>query len=108
MSTGRVDTAEVTVVSVLPVVDLDPGEPPPSLELISCSGRRVSADCRGYTHTHKYTHTAVLVCGIFFVCEVKNESFRGTYGNALIVRNVHPVGVFCKPIKQEAEYTHTQ
>jgi len=44
VSAGLVDTAEVAVVPVLPAVDLDVGESPPSTELMSCSGRRVSVD----------------------------------------------------------------
>ena len=101
VSTGLFDTAEVTVVSVLPVVDLASGEPPPSLELISCSGRRVSVDCRAHTqthtHTHTHTHTKCLVrwhslCG---GSEGKRYGVIHTYSNALIVLKVHSILVFC-------------
>lgn len=40
--------------SVFPVRDLDSAEQTLSSELISCSGRRVSVDCRGTcTHAHR-------------------------------------------------------
>lgn len=89
VSTGLFDTAEVTVVSVLPVVDLASGEPPPSLELISCSGRRVSVDYRAHTQCLVGWHS---LCG---GSERKRYGVIHTYSNALIVWKVNSILVFC-------------
>lgn len=100
VSTGLVDRAEVVVVQVLPVMDLDSGEPPPSLEPICISRRSVSVDCKTHTCTHTQQDE---VSWYSLVKEVKGRendiyichSVGDTYSNALIVRKVHSILVFC-------------
>lgn len=65
VSTGL---AELVAVSVFSVMDLDSGEQTLSVELISCSGRRVSADW----DTHIKTHT-VGFHTIYLAMEEGNE-----------------------------------
>lgn len=82
--------------SQFPVMDLDSAEQTLSLELISRSGRRVSVDCKGHTHTHRAGFSYMKCLAAEEGNDKLHENYKITHNNAVIVREVQSVLVFCE------------